>query len=70
MRPPAEILGLRDHQIQVLPFSMEAALQIATLPPHHKDPFDRMLVCQAVAGGFTILTPDPEFQKYAAQVVW
>ena len=39
------------------------------LPPIHKDPFDRMLVVQALAEGLTIVTADPVFERYGANVV-
>ncbi|PWG61610.1 type II toxin-antitoxin system VapC family toxin [Spiribacter halobius] len=41
--------------------------QAGTLPQHHKDPFDRMLVAQAQAEGLTILTADTEIPKYGVQ---
>jgi PIN domain nuclease of toxin-antitoxin system len=41
------------------------------LPKLHKDPFDRMLICQAMADGLILLTPDPLIRKYPGiQVEW
>ena len=40
------------------------------LPRHHDDPFDRMLVAQAVAEGLTCVTRDPEFSKYGVPTLW
>jgi PIN domain nuclease of toxin-antitoxin system len=41
----------------------------ARLPPHHRDPFDRMLVAQAQLEGLTIVTRDPSFDNYAVSVL-
>ncbi len=40
------------------------AAALAGLPPIHEDPFDRMLVAQAIVEGFTLLTSDPTVAKY------
>jgi PIN domain nuclease of toxin-antitoxin system len=40
------------------------ALRVAALPPHHRDPFDRLLIAQAQIEGLTILTADPQFAEY------
>lgn len=52
-------------------FTLQASLRSIDLPFHHRDPFDRMLICQALAHDLTILTPDTEFRKYEeVKVVW
>ena len=58
------------HGISPLALDEEAALQLPKLPGLHRDPFDRMLVCQALASGFTILTPDREISAYPVKVAW
>ena len=40
------------------------------LPALHHDPFDRILVCQAIVHGMAILTPDPLIVQYPARVLW
>jgi PIN domain nuclease of toxin-antitoxin system len=40
------------------------------LPETHKDPFDRMLVCQALVHGMCILTPDELIQQYPVRTLW
>ena len=40
------------------------------LPDHHRDPFDRILVCQAIEHGLVILTPDKLIRPYPVKVVW
>jgi PIN domain nuclease of toxin-antitoxin system len=58
------------HGIALLPLSEQAALYVPNLPHHHKDPFDRLLVCQAVVDNLLILTPDPLIQRYPVQSRW
>ena len=53
-----------------LPLNEQAALQISKLPPLHRDPFDRILICQSIVEGFTLLTPDPLITQYPVQAVW
>jgi PIN domain nuclease of toxin-antitoxin system len=40
------------------------------LPPHHSDPFDRILIAQALEEDLTILTSDADIARYAASVIW
>jgi PIN domain nuclease of toxin-antitoxin system len=47
------------HGFDPLPFDEEAALHVHRLPSHHRDPFDRALVAQAIAHGLAIIKPDP-----------
>lgn len=58
------------HRIEALPIDEVAALNVGRLPPLHRDPFDRMLVSQAVLGGYTILTPDRAITQYPAATAW
>ncbi len=53
-----------------LPFDEESALQGTRLPPLHRDPFDRMLIAQAIALGLAIVTPDPAITQYPVRVIW
>jgi len=70
--PVDRYLPRRREQLDldILELDEDAALCEARLPVLHKDPFDRMLVCQAVVHGYTILTPDPMIAQYAVRVVW
>lgn len=58
------------HDIVVLPVELENIFLLSTLPPIHKDPFDRMLVCQAKTRKMVILTPDPILRKYTVKTIW
>lgn len=59
-----------EHQISKLDICEEAALHLIKLPPIHKDPFDRMLICQSIVSGCTILTPDPLIHQYPVKCFW
>ena len=54
------------------PFALdeESTLQLARLPRLHRDPLDRMLVCQSIAHGLVILNPDPAIAQYPVRVMW
>ena len=52
-----------------LPITFGHAERVAVLPPHHRDPFDRMLVAQADVEGLTLVTRDPVFARYGADVI-
>ena len=58
------------HRIESLPLDEAAVLQLSRLPEYHKDPFDRIIVCQAIAGGMTILTPDRHITGYPVRTEW
>jgi PIN domain nuclease of toxin-antitoxin system len=63
-------LGRRRLAANPLPIDEESALQVAQLPPLHRDPFDRILVAQAIVHGCVLLTPDPDVQAYPVRVAW
>lgn len=58
------------HGIAPLPLAEADVLLLDKLPDHHADPFDRMLVCQAIAQQMTILTPDPLIARYPVLTNW
>ena len=59
----------RNH-ISVLPVQLSHALHVHTLPPHHRDPFDRMLVAQAQLEKLPILSSDQRIANYEIEVLW
>ena len=65
---------LRDqriaHGLAEMPLSEQAVMNIMKLPRIHKDPFDRMLICQALSESATILTPDTLIQAYPVASRW
>jgi PIN domain nuclease of toxin-antitoxin system len=72
--PASPVAFLREccehYSIMSLPLTQEAVWQMPNLANIHRDPFDRMLVCQALAHGLVILSPDPHIRRYRAPVLW
>jgi PIN domain nuclease of toxin-antitoxin system len=60
--------GLSDHGFQEIPIEAEHAIAVAGLPRLHRDPFDRMLVAQAVTEGLTLLTSDRLLAAYPTAI--
>jgi PIN domain nuclease of toxin-antitoxin system len=60
----------KRHIIAQLDLSEQDTFHLLKLPTHHKDPFDRMLVCQAIEHSLTILTPDPLVTQYPIRSLW
>jgi PIN domain nuclease of toxin-antitoxin system len=58
------------HGFETLGVSLEHVLGVADLPPHHDDPFDRLLIAQARVERLTIVTVDAAFSSYDVGVVW
>jgi len=58
------------HGIGTLALEEAATGHLPKLPTLHKDPFDRMLICQAIQHELTILTPDPLITQYAVRTAW
>jgi len=61
---------LAEQSIQPLPVFHQHALKVYSLPWHHQDPFDRLLIAQAQAEDMIILTADRAFEKYDVAIVW
>ena len=61
---------LRDHGFEVLPVEMAHALRVGSLPPIHRDPFDRMLIAQAQVEGIPLVTADPAIGQYDVETIW
>ncbi|MGH8622275.1 MAG: type II toxin-antitoxin system VapC family toxin [Burkholderiales bacterium] len=55
--------------VSALPVHHSHALHVARLPPHHRDPFDRLLIAQAQLEGLPILTADAQFERYEIEVI-
>lgn len=61
---------LSRNAIQVLPIHLSHTLHVYTLPNHHRDPFDRLLVSQALLENLPMLSADPQLARYMVEVVW
>lgn len=64
-------IGLADLQLRVLPYTADHALQLFGLPQHHRDPFDRQIIAQALAERIPVISSDEAFRLYKeVQVIW
>jgi PIN domain nuclease of toxin-antitoxin system len=70
--PPEKFIPFQRerHGIEALPLEEEATLYLNRLPSSHRDPFDRMLICQAIVHGLVILTPDELVTQYPVRSLW
>ncbi|MGH7821671.1 MAG: type II toxin-antitoxin system VapC family toxin [Candidatus Binatia bacterium] len=58
------------HAIDSLALDEDSTLQLPRLPALHRDPFDRMLICQAITHGLVMATSDPEIVRYPLRTLW
>ena len=70
--PPQRFIPgqLEQNGVQVLPIHLAHALKVAELPALHKDPFDRMLIAQALVEEVALVTSDDEIRRYPVSLVW
>lgn len=61
---------LIENGFEILPISFEDTLMISSLTFHHTDPFDRIIIAQAVTNKMTIITKDGQFGSYSAKIIW
>ena len=70
-RPERYVPRLREAlQLQSLPLGEAECVDIAKLPPLHRDPHDRLLIAQALEHGLTLLTPDEQIARYPVRTLW
>ena len=70
LQPPSDLPQLiADSGFDILPVRWEHARRIASLPNHHGDPFDRMLIAQALEEDCAIITRDQHLQNYGVATV-
>ncbi len=61
---------LSDNGILALPIDLDHTLRASALPMHHKDPFDRMIVAQAMLEDLMLMTADPHIKLYETSMIW
>ncbi|OFX32307.1 MAG: twitching motility protein PilT [Armatimonadetes bacterium RBG_16_67_12] len=61
---------LATNGFDVLPIHLRHALGVRGLPDLHRDPFDRILIAQAIAEGMSLVSGDPRITQYRADVLW
>ncbi len=71
-KPLPEIIEEQCRQNGLILLSIEpgAIYGLGLLPPHHTDPFDRLILSQARVAGHTVVTDDGEFRKYGVPILW
>lgn len=71
-QPLPEIIERQKNEngMSILPVSLAHVWQLGTLPAHHNDPFDRMLVAQAAADKLALVTADRHIARYAVELFW
>jgi PIN domain nuclease of toxin-antitoxin system len=70
--PSRDLLSreLPRNNFELLPISLDHATAVESLPPHHRDPFDRLLAVQALMEKHSIVSADPFFDAYGVSRVW
>ncbi len=61
---------LDSHGIDILDITMDHFMQVTTLPLHHRDPFDRLIIAQALVEGMPIIGVDSAFDAYGVSREW
>jgi PIN domain nuclease of toxin-antitoxin system len=64
------VRSVAEVGFEELPITLAHARRVFALPPHHRDPFDRMLVAQALEEGLTVVSRDPSLGAYRVPTVW
>ena len=58
------------NQIEIIPINYLHLLQLSKLPSHHGDPFDRLIISQAISENLTLISKDSIFKEYEVKVIW
>jgi PIN domain nuclease of toxin-antitoxin system len=58
------------NQIEIIPINIEHLLTLCELPRHHGDPFDRLIISQAITENLTLITRDSALKKYKVKQQW
>jgi len=71
LNAPGDLLEqLERVGVDLLPITPRHADRVGTLPLHHRDPFDRLLIAQAETENLALVTADADLDRYGIQVVW
>jgi len=72
--PKPEDRYLRDqllrNNVSTLAVEARHALELISIPLHHRDPFDRLVIAQSLVEGIPIITADSVLKQYSAQIIW
>jgi PIN domain nuclease of toxin-antitoxin system len=61
---------IRDNGFELLPISVDHLAAVASLPFHHGDPFDRLIIAQAIVEQVPVVGADPQFDAYPVTRIW
>lgn len=64
------VTWMEEQKFKIIGVDLAGCRKIQDLPFHHKDPFDRMLIAQALQGDFTVIGSDNRFDDYGVKRVW
>ncbi len=67
---PYIVREMAKNHVELLPINLDHVLRLESLPVHHRDPFDRVLIAQSIEEDLPIVTGDSHFARYAVQVLW
>jgi PIN domain nuclease of toxin-antitoxin system len=72
LKTPFNQIGrqIEENGFEILPVTFEDTLTLSTLPFHHRDPFDRIIIVQSFNNGLTLISKDKNFDLYNAKVLW
>jgi PIN domain nuclease of toxin-antitoxin system len=70
--PPDNYISSRMANLNILPLDVKHyhTFIVYTLPRHHRDPFDRILIATALAENIHLMSADPEFRRYDVDLIW
>jgi PIN domain nuclease of toxin-antitoxin system len=70
--PPAQVIPafMAKQGLRPLPVTHLHAVKVYDLPLHHNDPFDRLIIAQAISEEMAVLTADSDFRRYRVKVFW
>ena len=70
--PPRDFIEnrIRNNALTQLPISLSHTYRLSHLPLHHRDPFDRLLISQALEEDIPLLSADSAFRLYDVEIIW
>ena len=60
---------VEDYGFFLLPITPTHLIELERLPHHHRDPFDRLIIAQAIVEGLPVITTDPKFERYGIELI-
>jgi len=61
---------LTANGVSVLPIRFDHVMRLESLPLHHRDPFDRILIAQSLSESLPLVSADPQFERYSVELIW